>query len=267
MAVTSRVHRSSPSSPSPTRNGEGAVRAGRSASGVIAWGLCLLLVFAWPASAQTPPVVGDSVGGSDGSTLAQPPRVTNPDEVAAALDRHYPPQLRAQRISGTTVLRLKVDRIGLPYDVEVASSAGHPWFDEAAKKVVEAVEFEPGLRGGEPAEYTIELPLRFQVEMPPELQGLTFCENPPRLVNRPELMRILKEEVHRGELPDREAMITAWVDSGGEVWNVELLDSSGSVYFDQLALALGSFMEFLPGTEDGEPTPSLVSVPVGVQVR
>lgn len=222
-------------------------------------------------AAQSAPGEADSGGGLDSVPATRPPRLVNPDEVADALDRHYPEELRQQRISGVTVLEMKVDRIGLPYEVTVADSAGHPWFDEAALEVAEAMEFKPGTRHGEPAEYTVEIPLRFQVSLPPGLRDVhsrAACREGPRMANANEMLEELKRTARRNNLAGNfEAHVTMTIDAGGTVRNVELESSSGSRLFDQVALAIGSFLRFEPCVRDGVPRPSQVTIPVRLGVE
>lgn len=50
------------------------------------------------------------------------------------------------------------------------------------------------------------------------------------------------------------------VDSRGRVWNIEIDERSKYPELHDVALALGSFMRFAPGHEDGQPVPSLVRI-------
>lgn len=243
----------------------------RTAAGLVLLAVLTAVPAARPAGAQSEPGEVDSRSGVDTVPATRPPQVANPDEVAEALDRHYPDELRRHRISGTTVLEMKVDRIGIPYDVSVADSASHPWFDEAALEVVETMEFEPGTRHGEPDEYTVEIPLRFQPSLPPELEDVTgtaACQTGPRLTNRQELLERLERAARRNEIVSRfEAQVSATLDGAGRVRMVELASSSGSTLFDQIALAVGSFLEFDPCMRNGTPRPSRVTVPVRTEPR
>lgn len=212
-------------------------------------------------------------GASSGSAApgeGRPPELLNQAEVMAALEAHYPPGLRDRRISGHPVLRIRIDRQGNVSGTEVGDAGGHRFFAEAAEEVARVMRFAPATQSGRPVPITVALPVGFNVEMPPELEGLTTCEFPPTLTNRQEIERVLREHYPPG-LRDRgisgEVLLTMAVDSTGTVWNTHVERSSGQLELDQAALVISSFMEFEPGREDRRATSSLVRIPVAFRVR
>lgn len=164
-----------------------------------------------------------------------------------------------------------MDRIGIAYDVTVADSAGHPWFDEAALKVADTMKFEPGTRHGEPTEYTVEVPVRFDVPLPSYLTdvgGASHCRTGPWPTNVEEVQKQLRKVGEDNALyQDVEAKVAVTVDAGGRVREVELVSSSDSKFFDQVALALASYLEFEPCMVDGTSQPARTVVPLRIRVK
>lgn len=105
--------------------------------------------------------------GEAGTPRAQPgtgQRNQPPIAINAEPPVQYPPDLFAQRVEGTVVLRLFVDSTGVvvPDSTRIRESSGHPGLDSAALAAVPSLRFAPALRGGVPVGTLFEQPIIFQ---------------------------------------------------------------------------------------------------------
>ena len=92
------------------------------------------------------------------------PRLTNPDEVAAALRNAYPPPLRIAGVTGTTNVWIFIDETGSVVSTRMAESSGHEELDEAALRVAERMEFTPAYNGDEPVSVWVVIPVTFATD-------------------------------------------------------------------------------------------------------
>jgi TonB family protein len=106
-----------------------------------------------------PPPTAESFGMAP---VEAEPELLNREEVARALQAHYPADLRDDGVAGTVMLRFRVGTSGVPdlSDHEVVS--GDEAFVPAAVRALEAARFTPARIGGQPAEVWVTLPLSFQ---------------------------------------------------------------------------------------------------------
>jgi protein TonB len=65
---------------------------------------------------------------------------------------------------GTVFLEVLVDRSGGVRDLRVLKSSGYATLDDAALSSVKNWLFEPGMRGDQPVEMWVKLPVRFQLK-------------------------------------------------------------------------------------------------------
>ena len=76
----------------------------------------------------------------------------------------YPAEAIRQRLEGTVLIRIHVDKTGDVNEVDVIRSSGHSILDEAAVKAVRGWKGEPATTG-QTAVASIEvLPIRFRLE-------------------------------------------------------------------------------------------------------
>ena len=90
------------------------------------------------------------------------PELRNRDEVARALVRNYPPDLRERRVSGTTMLWVRLDEEGNVVDARLRESSGESALDEAAIRVARVMQFTPALNRNVPVQVWIALPVVFR---------------------------------------------------------------------------------------------------------
>lgn len=76
----------------------------------------------------------------------------------------YPPALAAQRIGGTTILRLFLDSLGraVPESTTIQESSGYPALDSAALAAAPRLRYAPALRDGTPAAVPFLQPFNFR---------------------------------------------------------------------------------------------------------
>lgn len=83
----------------------------------------------------------------------------------------YPPEAECDSEGGTTVLRVTIERDGVPSKVAQVQSSGHEALDKAALEAVRTWKFRAATRGGQPVSHTITVPVNF----PPVLEKPTRC--------------------------------------------------------------------------------------------
>ncbi len=83
----------------------------------------------------------------------------------------YPAEAECDSEGGTTVLRVTIDKDGVPAQVAQAQSSGHAALDKAALEAVRAWTFRAATRNGQPVTHTITVPVTF----PPVLEKPTRC--------------------------------------------------------------------------------------------
>lgn len=205
-----------------------------------------------------------------GQAAEAEPRLTNPEEVAVAIRDNYPQPLWDIRASGHPVVRVQYDSSGEVDQVEVLDSGGHRFFAEAAERVARVMRFEPLQVDGERRLGEATRTIDFVTPLPPELANLKVCESPPTLSNREEIREALERFFPRSLLDlgmGGRVVLLLKVDSQGMVWSIEVEQPSEHPALNEAALAVGSFMTFRPGTENGARTPSLVRQTLAFEVR
>ena len=89
------------------------------------------------------------------------PTIVNQSDVAAALNREYPPLLRDAGIGGTVTVWFFIDEQGAVVNQEVSTSSGHQALDEAALRVASVFRFTPALNRDEAVPVWVSLPISF----------------------------------------------------------------------------------------------------------
>jgi TonB family protein len=109
------------------------------------------------------------------------------------------------------------------------------------------------------------------VEVDPSAQPVYVArDTEPRLLNRPELLRLLQELYPRAL---REALICGevnlwvWVDEQGNPGNTEVRVSSGYEQFDRAAAAVAGRMRFSPAKLLDRPVGVWIAIPVTFSVQ
>ena len=83
----------------------------------------------------------------------------------------YPAEAECNSDGGTTVLRVTIERDGVPANVAQVQSSGNTALDKAALDAVQTWKFRAATRNGKPVAHTINVPVTF----PPVLEKPTRC--------------------------------------------------------------------------------------------
>ena len=101
--------------------------------------------------------------GASVDEVATAPRLLNGDAVTEAIEREYPPELRADGVGGVVRLRLLVGTDGVPREARILEGSGLPRLDQAAMRVAQVVRFEPATgHDGRPVEVWAAFPIVFR---------------------------------------------------------------------------------------------------------
>lgn len=73
----------------------------------------------------------------------------------------YPAELACAGIAGQVGVILTIGADGVPKDVRVEDSSGHPQLDQYAVDAVKGWEFQPGTSRGKPTETPLRVPVTF----------------------------------------------------------------------------------------------------------
>ena len=118
-----------------------------------------------PLGEWQPPPLGPPEG-SEGPTFTPfevAPRMTNADEVQAALVREYPPLMKSANIGGEVTIWFFIDEEGKVQETVLNQSSGHFQLDEAALTVADLVRFTPAMNRDKVVPVWISLPITFVV--------------------------------------------------------------------------------------------------------
>lgn len=92
------------------------------------------------------------------------PQATNDAEIRMLLLQSYPSDLRSKGISGTTAFWVQVGRKGQPIDLKLDESSGYDAFDQAARRIVPQMRFDPARDvDGEPVPVWVYRRITFNV--------------------------------------------------------------------------------------------------------
>jgi len=119
------------------------------------------------APAATPQTGDGGPIAAAGPVHAAPQAMGEPDLRPAATDAPRPPYPRAARqrgLQGVVMVRVAVSADGLPTEVFIKESSGHPLLDEAAVEAVRRWRFSPARSAGRAVAAAVEIPVRFALE-------------------------------------------------------------------------------------------------------
>lgn len=132
--------------------------------GPVAIAIATVLVAASPAGAQPPEyrLVGDTPQGAPQvpcETPDRPPRATR----MFIVERAYPQRLIEDAVEGAVTANVNVAADGTVTSVDITSSTPPGLFDEAVRREVARMRFQPALRRCEPVAGVFELSVRFRL--------------------------------------------------------------------------------------------------------
>jgi TonB family protein len=110
-----------------------------------------------PVRPRTPPPTLPTI-----TPFTVAPRLRNPDHIASALQKLYPPGLRDVGIGGTVGLWLFIDERGNVLRRQVKTPSGTCDLDLAALAVAERMRFDPARHGDAPVKVWVDIPVVFK---------------------------------------------------------------------------------------------------------
>ena len=108
-----------------------------------------------------PQSIEDLLPGPTFSPYTVAPRIKNPESLAEAKKREYPPALRDAGITGTAQVWILIDQEGVVRKTLINESSGQEALDEAALRVASVFQFTPPLNRDEPVPVWITMPITF----------------------------------------------------------------------------------------------------------
>ena len=79
------------------------------------------------------------------------------------LERHYPAAAKRLRLTGNTVVRIKIDAAGRVVNVQILSSDPPGVFDQAARRAAKELSYRPATKNGRPMASTRKMELRWEL--------------------------------------------------------------------------------------------------------
>lgn len=114
---------------------------------------------ALPRPAAPPPAPAAPVAPAPAPVAAD----SAPRPVSAPAPR-YPREAQRRRAQGTVLLRVHVGTDGRPRDIDLVEGSGFRELDRAAADAVRRWRFAPAMRGGQPVEGTVQVPITFDLK-------------------------------------------------------------------------------------------------------
>ena len=182
----------------------------------------------------------------------------------------YPQVARRQGWEGTVVLRINIGAGGDVENVTTQKSTGHDALDESAAQSVKTWRFDPAKDGEFPVSSVVDLPIRFNLDE----YGIQAPREEPEPEPEPEpVLEKIPARLVKSERPDypQEARKQGWegtvvlritVDTGGDVENVNIQESSGFAELDESAAQSVKTWEFDPAKLGDDPISSVVDMPI-----
>jgi TonB family protein len=202
------------------------------------------------------------------------PVIVNAQAIVRALNREYPPMLRAAGTEGTASVRITVSAEGVPVEVQALEST-HAAFGEAAVRAMQEARFRPARHDGTPVAFTLILPVQFQLsrgETPPIASSTPAAapawDQPPMPTNVDEITRALRAEYPpqlRAAGIAAQAQVRLRVSETGEVLRAAAESASHPEAGPAAERALRR-ARFRPARKDGRPVAAEVVLPVMFQL-
>ena len=108
-----------------------------------------------------------------GSGCGEPGEIEQPRPLLGDVPIDYPLHLWDQDMEGETLLRVRVDDMGIVDSVEVVESSGHLSFDSAAVEGARELRFTPARQDGKRIGVWARVPVRFSKRPRPDTLDLT----------------------------------------------------------------------------------------------
>ncbi|QOW23126.1 MULTISPECIES: energy transducer TonB [Lysobacteraceae] len=106
--------------------------------------------------------VGLMLAGCSSEQAEQPAQVAPTQPMAVETPPpEYPEELACAGIEGEVGVLLTIGVDGIPKDVKVEDTSGHPQLDASAVEAVKGWKFQAGTSRGKPAESPLRVPVKF----------------------------------------------------------------------------------------------------------
>lgn len=109
-----------------------------------------------PPTLATPKTLTARAPAQTGSTRTRPTIISSSRPV-------YPRIARESGWEGTVIVRTLIDSNGIPSQVKIRKSCGHPTLDEAAQDAVKSWTFHPAKDGNIPITKWVDIPIKFDL--------------------------------------------------------------------------------------------------------
>lgn len=184
-----------------------------------------------------------------------------PADVAPVLvkrvDPEYPRELRNQGVHGEVLVELAVDAQGRVTSARAVRSS-HPGLEAPALTAAQRWKFTPGRHGGQPVAMTVQMPLRFGVDLFDDRLLTTYNADAPPPVEAPK-----PRQPYRAVYPFDHALagtagvaqLSFIVDDAGYVRDPEIVQATNPE-FGAAALAALEPMRFDPAQQAGASVPA-----------
>ncbi|MFL5539254.1 MAG: TonB family protein [Longimicrobiaceae bacterium] len=227
------------------------------------------------AALPAPPGPLQLRGAAPAAADTSMPVLLNGDVVRRELEAAYPPMLRAAGITGTAVLRFRIDASGTPADAVVVR-ASHPALAEAALRVLPhsrwsvprgasgtlTVPFAFQLAEGDGAVATV--PLAAPRDEPSGVLRLAEVDRQPELLDREATQRLLQQDyppLLRAAGIQGRVVVSMVVGADGRAHAAAIISAAHDA-FREPALAAVAAMRFRPAQKDGRAVPVRLSLPI-----
>ncbi len=109
-----------------------------------------------PPTLATPPTLKAIPPGHSGSSTTRP-------TIISSLKPIYPRVARESGWEGTVIVRTFINTNGVPGQVKIRKTCGHPTLDQAAQKAVKNWKFQPAKDGNIPIAKWVDIPIKFNL--------------------------------------------------------------------------------------------------------
>lgn len=121
------------------------------------------LIVRWKLLPALPALaLGLMLAGCSSEQAEQPVQVAPTEPMAVETPPpEYPEELACAGIEGVVGVLLTIGVDGIPKDVKVEDTSGHPQLDQSAVEAVKGWKFQAGTSRGKPAETPLRVPVKF----------------------------------------------------------------------------------------------------------
>lgn len=109
-----------------------------------------------PPTSTTPRTLTATPPSQTGSTMTRPTIISSSRPI-------YPRVARESGWEGTVIVRTLIDTNGVPSQVKIRKSCGHPTLDQAAQDAVKFWTFQPAKDGNIPITKWVDIPIKFEL--------------------------------------------------------------------------------------------------------